>query len=361
MADSIAVMNQGRIEQLGPPQGLYERPATAFVAGFLGARTSLPGPSRARTPSGSRTGRVVRARRQRPLRAGGRRRAAGEDHARARRRRERAPGTVAETAYIGVATQVVVRTAAGIVHVFAQNIDSGGRVPAPGIERHPELGPESTFVVDQGRFSNAEEESGMNPRLTRQELLRRGAAGGALLAFPSLLAACGGGGRRRQRGGGELKDVLNFSNWPLLHGHERREATHRRRSTSSQAKTGIKVNYFEDINSNDEYFAKIQGQLSQGDRDRPRHHRRDGQLAVPGPLRRRGMGAEARQEPHPEHREPHRRAGRARPSTRTGSTRCRGSRGWTGSPGTRSSPAARSRAIDAAVRGPEAQGQGDAC
>ena len=53
----------------------------------------------------------------------------------------------------------------------------------------------------------------MNPRLTRQELLRRSAAGGALLAFPSLLAACGGGG-----GGGsdgELKDVLNFSNWEL--------------------------------------------------------------------------------------------------------------------------------------------------
>ena len=32
----------------------------------------------------------------------------------------------------------------------------------------------------------------MNPRLTRQELLRRGAAGSALLALPSLLAACGG-------------------------------------------------------------------------------------------------------------------------------------------------------------------------
>ena len=54
----------------------------------------------------------------------------------------------------------------------------------------------------------------MNPRLTRQELLRRGAAGGALLAFPSLLAACGGGGGGGD-GGGELKDVLNFSNWEL--------------------------------------------------------------------------------------------------------------------------------------------------
>ncbi len=54
----------------------------------------------------------------------------------------------------------------------------------------------------------------MNPRLTRQELLRRGAAGGALLAFPSILAACGGGDSG-STGGGELKTVLNFANWPL--------------------------------------------------------------------------------------------------------------------------------------------------
>ena len=53
----------------------------------------------------------------------------------------------------------------------------------------------------------------MNPRLTRQELLRRGAAGGALLALPSLLAACGGGGGAASAGG-EVNDVLNFSNWP---------------------------------------------------------------------------------------------------------------------------------------------------
>jgi spermidine/putrescine transport system ATP-binding protein len=36
MADRIAVMNQGKIEQIGPPGELYERPSTAFVAGFLG-------------------------------------------------------------------------------------------------------------------------------------------------------------------------------------------------------------------------------------------------------------------------------------------------------------------------------------
>ena len=35
MADTIAVMNKGKIEQLGPPDELYEQPETAFVAGFL--------------------------------------------------------------------------------------------------------------------------------------------------------------------------------------------------------------------------------------------------------------------------------------------------------------------------------------
>ncbi len=36
MADTIAVMNQGRIEQMGTPGELYENPATTFVANFLG-------------------------------------------------------------------------------------------------------------------------------------------------------------------------------------------------------------------------------------------------------------------------------------------------------------------------------------
>ena len=37
MGDRIAVFNQGRIEQVGAPLDLYERPANLFVAGFLGA------------------------------------------------------------------------------------------------------------------------------------------------------------------------------------------------------------------------------------------------------------------------------------------------------------------------------------
>ena len=43
ISDRIAVMNQGRIEQLGPPEAVYDRPATAFVAEFLGASNLLEG------------------------------------------------------------------------------------------------------------------------------------------------------------------------------------------------------------------------------------------------------------------------------------------------------------------------------
>src|SRR5436853_2014493 len=37
MADKIAIMNNGRVEQLGSPQEIYDRPATLFVADFIGS------------------------------------------------------------------------------------------------------------------------------------------------------------------------------------------------------------------------------------------------------------------------------------------------------------------------------------
>jgi spermidine/putrescine ABC transporter ATP-binding subunit len=43
LADRIAVMNRGRIEQLGAPREIYERPATRFVADFIGASSVLRG------------------------------------------------------------------------------------------------------------------------------------------------------------------------------------------------------------------------------------------------------------------------------------------------------------------------------
>jgi spermidine/putrescine transport system ATP-binding protein len=43
MSDRIAVMNRGRVEQLGTPEELYERPSTRFVADFIGTTNLLTG------------------------------------------------------------------------------------------------------------------------------------------------------------------------------------------------------------------------------------------------------------------------------------------------------------------------------
>ena len=97
------------------PRELYERPATAFVAGFLGASNLLPGTVEDADAIRLEDGTVMRAA------VNGR---SGEVAAGVRPEKitigagggaNELPGTVAETAYIGVATQVVVRTAAGTV------------------------------------------------------------------------------------------------------------------------------------------------------------------------------------------------------------------------------------------------------
>ena len=85
MADTIAVMNLGKIEQLGSPTDLYERPRTAFVANFLGTSNLLggtvEGTDSVRLPDGSvvtvdtagRTGSVAVGVRPEKIRLGRRR------------------------------------------------------------------------------------------------------------------------------------------------------------------------------------------------------------------------------------------------------------------------------------------------
>ena len=157
MADEIAVMNRGRIEQLGPPQELYERPATSFVAGFLGISNLLQGtvegPGAVRLDSGElvradvdgHAGRVAAGVRPEKITLGA---GGGENEL---------PGTISETAYIGVATQVVVRTGAGTIQVFAQNLGHGGRIPAPGSPVTLSWSPEATFVVAHHEAGGEEE------------------------------------------------------------------------------------------------------------------------------------------------------------------------------------------------------------
>jgi spermidine/putrescine transport system ATP-binding protein len=147
MADRIAIMNGGQIEQLGTPSDLYERPRTAFVAGFLGISNLLPGSVASadtvklddgtivRVPAdalGGRSGRVAVGVRPEKIRAG-------------HTEENRLSGRLLETAYVGVATQYVLQTRAGNVSVYVQNSEPGATQVAPS---DISWSPDSTFVVD---------------------------------------------------------------------------------------------------------------------------------------------------------------------------------------------------------------------
>jgi spermidine/putrescine transport system substrate-binding protein len=108
----------------------------------------------------------------------------------------------------------------------------------------------------------------MNHRLTRDELLRRGVVGLGALSVPGLLAACGGSGGGSGKASGKVNDVLEFANWPFYIDTPKTLAAagiHKPTTLKEfEKKTGIKVNYYEEVNSNPEYFAKVQGRLSKG-------------------------------------------------------------------------------------------------
>ena len=121
MADTVAVMNAGRIEQLGAPQDLYDLPRTAFVANFLGRSNLVPGTvvdaatACSASTSAARGCAARRAARSRTEGDGPRRRPAGEGAAAHRRRRRRrpaptcsAPGTVMDVSFCGVSTEYLV-------------------------------------------------------------------------------------------------------------------------------------------------------------------------------------------------------------------------------------------------------------
>jgi spermidine/putrescine transport system ATP-binding protein len=149
MADRIAIMNAGRIEQLGAPAELYEFPRTAFVASFLGISNLLPGKvagrglvrldegTDVRVPVEALDGRAERVAvgvRPEKIRLGP---GSGEDN--------RLAASLLESAYVGVATQYVLQTRAGNVSVYVQNRTPGA------LEQNPteiSWSPDSTFVVD---------------------------------------------------------------------------------------------------------------------------------------------------------------------------------------------------------------------
>jgi spermidine/putrescine transport system ATP-binding protein len=151
MADSIAVMNGGHIEQLGSPDDLYERPATPFVARFLGVSNLLEGVSNGDGTVRLDDGTVVRA----PAAAGRQGSVAvgiRPEKIRLGRSEENAlGGEISERAYIGVSTQYIVKTPHGPLTVYVQNSDAGAAALHPGDQVTLSWSPDSTFVVDSER------------------------------------------------------------------------------------------------------------------------------------------------------------------------------------------------------------------
>jgi spermidine/putrescine transport system ATP-binding protein len=165
MSDRIAVMNNGRYEQLGDPESLYERPTTRFVAGFLGVSNLIRGQidgnadayvlvkldedTRIRVPRAMTNGHAdvevgVRPEKIRLHKLD----ATVPDGA------NELVGTVLDASYIGVSTQYIVEARHGAqVAVYEQNVERTihGSLHKPGESVRLSWAPDHTFVVrDEG-------------------------------------------------------------------------------------------------------------------------------------------------------------------------------------------------------------------
>jgi spermidine/putrescine transport system ATP-binding protein len=149
MADQIVVMNNGHIEQAGTPSELYEQPATAFVAGFLGVSNLLPCEISGRDRVKLRDGTTVEVPAERlaghdgPISIGIR----PEKISPAADERNVLDAVVVESAYIGVSTQYIVETAAGSMSLYVQNERPGAPALSSGDRLTVGWDPNSTFIV----------------------------------------------------------------------------------------------------------------------------------------------------------------------------------------------------------------------
>ncbi|MEV6680319.1 ABC transporter ATP-binding protein [Streptomyces erythrochromogenes] len=163
MADTVAVMNGGRVEQLGAPADLYENPRTTFVANFLGtsnlieASVESAGSDVVVSASGT-TLRLPAARCSTTPRTGGKLLVgvrpekvslvpADEENAIATGR-NKITGRIAASSFIGVSTQFVVDSpVCPELEVYVQNIERDARL-VPGAEVVLHWNPEHTFGLD---------------------------------------------------------------------------------------------------------------------------------------------------------------------------------------------------------------------
>jgi spermidine/putrescine transport system substrate-binding protein len=118
----------------------------------------------------------------------------------------------------------------------------------------------------------------LGQRLTRRSVLKGAGVGVAGFSLASVLAACGGDEGGGGGAGGETLDIseiyageaggsVNFTNWPfyLDQAKDKDGNVYNPSLKLFKEQTGIEVNYSDSINSNEEYFGKIQPILAAGD------------------------------------------------------------------------------------------------
>jgi putative spermidine/putrescine transport system ATP-binding protein len=129
MSHRLAVMNAGRIEQVGTPAEVYERPATGFVAGFVGV-SNLLSPEFAAALTGAEGAFSIRPEKIRFLRKG-ENPAAGDCTA---------EGVVKEVVYLGDSTRFLVEVdAGGVLMVTQQNLSGSSEDAAKAQGRRVRL------------------------------------------------------------------------------------------------------------------------------------------------------------------------------------------------------------------------------
>ncbi|WP_411080605.1 ABC transporter ATP-binding protein [Streptomyces sp. cmx-18-6] len=174
MADTVAVMNGGRVEQLGAPADLYENPRTTFVANFLGTSNLIEGEI---VSTGNNAGgdlvvaagggklTLPRERCSAPATSGGRlllgirpekiSLAPADDAGDIAAGRNRVTGRITDSSFIGVSTQYVVESPAGTaLQVYEQNIERDTRL-VPGAEVVLHWNPAHTFGLDAAQDIDA--------------------------------------------------------------------------------------------------------------------------------------------------------------------------------------------------------------
>jgi spermidine/putrescine transport system ATP-binding protein len=167
MSDRIAVMNRGKVEQVADPETVYERPATTFVAGFIGVSNLMP--AKVSQASGDRARVALDAGVEIEADANGL--ATGERcHAVVRPEKLRidsadqgsangwpsVEGMVESSVYLGTATQIVVRLAGDVpMTVLVPNADEAerNRLPGGGANVRLSWAPEHIHLVRESNVS----------------------------------------------------------------------------------------------------------------------------------------------------------------------------------------------------------------